>query len=241
MAEDIDNKEDGLQIKQAKPEDIEEKDLNELVDNLISSTFQPENIIAEETRMRIRDRISPLRDKIDRFPQSLQRLFDKLQNTIYPGYTRSDHFNGNLNSIRQLLDSGQLLAANLDDRTVGIVGYRNRIQTPDGRDIYEITKASTLQEYQGRGVFSRLAKFAFERIRETYPNSPIIKVTANPAVKKSIEKMPGWKTIYLNSDSPIAKAERATIDEAELLKMIQAGFQILYFDPLENSTFPATF
>lgn len=238
MPEDVDKKEEGLQIEEVNPESIEERDLKELVENLISSTFQSENIIAEETRMRIRDRITPLRDKISRFPQSLQRLFDKLQNAIYPGYTRSDHFRGNLNSIREIMNSGQLLAARLDNRTVGIVGYRNRIKTPDGRDIYEISKASTLQEYQGRGVFSKLAKYAFDRIQETYPDSPIMKVTANPAVKKSIEKLPGWKRIYLNSDSPIAAAERATIDEDELTKMIQAGFQILYFDPLENSTSP---
>ncbi|MFA7685169.1 MAG: GNAT family N-acetyltransferase [Candidatus Gracilibacteria bacterium] len=185
---------------------------NELVRTLTGYTFLPENVVAEETRMKVKDL---MREKGK--GRSIARK-------IYGGYTKSEIQGANrsriegmmnnnlfiditedemlrmLNSedeatskkMTDILNKGITIGKKVNGRIVALAGIRAHARMSDGRPIFEITKVVTLGTYQGKGYGSEVMDSAIQKVKDLFPNCPIATASKNPKVVEHFRKM-GWK------------------------------------------------
>jgi GNAT superfamily N-acetyltransferase len=231
---------DTLRIIQAKPEDVSEQDLEILMKNLIDFTFLPQDVIAEEVRMKIRDRVEPLRSIVEKFNNPrLNKIFAKLQDCLYGGYTKKEHVAGSIRTIMKAFDKGIVLAVKDGERTVGIAGAVSKKKMPegDGRDIYELTKVSVLPEYRGRKFGSKLIEERLRMVKDTYPDCPLATATRNPKAM-SVYRRLGWKEVSWGDGSEIDLliagkkpdgSDPRWLREYENMKA--KGYKTFFFDP----------
>ena len=198
----------------------------------------------ENVRMEIRDLLTTISERFESYAERI----GKLQKRVYPTYTRQYHIRGNTKGIERLINEGRLLAIKKDGKVASIIGIQQSGKWPDGRDYYEIKKASTLPEYSGQGFYTILVNEAEKRIREEHPDAPIKRGTKNPIVKKRL-RAAGWTEVPFDYglDDPnvdkeslefkIAEAERKGIEEfdpLELKKWIRDRFSVFYYDPKQT-------
>lgn len=231
---------DTLRIIQAKPEDVSEQDLEILMKNLIDFTFLPQDVIAEEVRMKIRDKVEPLKGVVEKFNSPrLNKIFAKLQDCLYGGYTKKEHVAGSIRTIMKAFDKGIVLAVKDGERTVGIAGAVSKKKMPegDGRDIYELTKVSVLPEYRGNKFGSKLIEERLRMVRKTYPDSPLATATRNP-MAMSVYRRLGWEEVSWGDGSEIDLliagkkpdgSDPRWLREYENMKA--KGYKIFFFDP----------
>lgn len=221
-----------LEVGVAKPEDLTEQDIAALAESLVASTFGLLNVQAEESRMKIKDTIQRVRDRAGlTVSGTVGKWSQKVANLVYPGYTRNDFIQGYQNRIRKLLAAGELVAGKSNGRVVGMIGL-HKWGDWEGREVYETTKGTVLDEYRGKGFYTKIKDAAMSHLMEAHPGCPIMTVTKNPAIVSHMRKhFPGTQEIPLGSDHPLAKELQKQIGEPEFGKMVNKGNVILWYDP----------
>ncbi|MFA6992157.1 MAG: GNAT family N-acetyltransferase, partial [Candidatus Gracilibacteria bacterium] len=161
------------EIIKVKPEDLTEENLRLLAENLAEHTFLPENIIAGSVRMRIKDALKPVGEKLDQFGATTAgRIWQKLNSVIWGGYTKNEINTGIANRLRKMAEEGLLMGVKMDGKVVAVAGLKEHGKMPDGRSLYEISKVSTLPQYQGRKLGTKVMDAAIADFFETFPGMP---------------------------------------------------------------------
>ena len=225
--DDSESQNSDLEVRIAKPGDLTEEDIADCAESLIEKTFDKLNVPAEEIRMRIKDSIQVIRNKLGKaFPGS-----KSFANLVYPGYTHKEFIEGYTNRIQNLLNSGELMIGKSNGRVVGIIGF---YKCPDfeGREVYGTTKGTVLKEFSGKGFYSKIKNAAMENLREAHPNSPIITITKNNKIIEHMKKYyPVTEEIPLDSEHPLSRNMKKDIGEPEFSKMVREDNVILWYDP----------
>jgi hypothetical protein len=132
--------------------------------------------------------------------------------------------------IEELLNKGQLVVGKLDEQVVGMIAY-NLWGEFDGREVYELSKGSVLDECQGRGYYDQLKRFIIDYLKKEHPDCLTVAFSRNPKVIEHGKKhFPGMQVISLLSDHPIAVKFCSSCDQDSLDDMIKRGIQILLYD-----------
>jgi len=237
----------GVEIFKPTADDIQPDLVKRFAENLVQGTYnrlEPEldegnrSEKVENFRMGVRDILGKVA------PQS--KMIQGLKKKVYPTNTYQDEVNGYIKSITRLIKEGKMLALKKDGKVAAIVGIQKSIKWPDGRDSYEICRASTLPEFGGQGFYKMLATEAENQIRQQNPEAPIVTGTKNPYAKKHLQQV-GWTEIpfdyglsyHQNVDKAslnyqIADKYRRSIENFDILvvkKWIRDKYSIFYFDP----------
>ncbi len=213
-----------LEVGIAQPGDLTEQDISALAESLVTNTFDSLDVKWEKTRMGIKDAIQAVRSKA--------KIISKIADFVYPGYTRRDFIQGYQNRIRKLLANGELMIGKSNGRVVGIIGFYRSMEW-EGREVYGTTKGTVLDEYRGKGYYTKIKNAAVQCLLENHPDCPIMTVTKNPAIIGHMRKyFPATQEILLGSDHPLAKELQHDIGEPEFSKMVSNGNVILWYDPL---------
>lgn len=225
--DDSESQNSDLEVSIAKPGDLTEEDIAVFAESLIEKTFDKLKVPAEEIRMRIKDSIQVIRNKLGKaFPGS-----KSFANLVYPGYTRKYFIESNKYRIQNLLNSGGLMIGKSNGRVVGIIGF---YKCPDfeGREVYGTTKGTVLEEFRDKRFYSKIKNNVMEHLREAHPNSPIITITKDEKVIGHMKKYyPVTEEIPLGSDHPLSRNAKKDIGEPEFSKMVREDNVILWYDP----------
>lgn len=226
---------------QAKPrkltiEDLDRPEMKDLVQNLIEHTATKEKVMAAKVREDIRNRLLEIRKRLwnscPRLGESGFFAFGKVIDMVYPAYTMNEHFEGNMRSIKGMVENGQVLGIEVDGKLVAISAYRKFGDNEDGREIYELTKGSTLQEFRGRHYGDMINQEIFREINEIAPGALITTLTANNDLKAKLKATGVFKELSMHSPDFIAELTRKKInDPREVARMEEKGSRIYLFDP----------
>lgn len=137
--------------------------------------------------------------------QDLRALIENLIDfTLLPGspYSKEDHIQGSIRTIKRAFEKGIVLAVKDGERTVGIAAAVSKKKMPDGRDLYELTKVSVLPEYRNKKIGSKLIEERLKLVREYFPDCPLATATRNPKAV-SVYRRLGWKEASWGDESEI--------------------------------------
>lgn len=232
-------------IIKVSPDDISDENSQELIENLIENNFQYLKIPDEESKMKLRDEVLAIREKIK---AEGGEISDDIPdpNSIYPNPTRGEHIRGAIRTLKELIEKGTLLAAKKDDKIVSILGYKifGEMPPPDSRVVYEFTKASTLKAFGHKGIASELEKQLIKIVSEKNPNSSRFAMSRNPNVKKSKEGKDAWKEVKIFEDeqctifsnNPLVEILRKKVNDDNYIRnMIKnEGYKCYFMDRVED-------
>lgn len=123
----------------------------------------------------------------------------KMGEVIYPDYARSEHIQGISRRYDLLMKDKQLLGIKVDGKIVAVQGFSKIGDTSGGREVFEFTKASTLNdpEYRKKGFNSKMKKLIFEKIQAEHPQAIWVGASAN---SEQIErfKRRGWHVVEMD-------------------------------------------
>lgn len=235
----MESNDNGIEAGQIKPRKLEPADLDrpemkDLVQNLIDHTATKENVRAAEVREDIRNRLIGVRARVEKTCPTLGNLsfWEKAMQMIYPAYTMQEHFDGSLRSIKGMVEKGQLFGIEVEGKIVAISGYRKFGDNEDGREIYELTKGSTLPEFRGRHYGDMINQEIVRAMNEHSPGALVTTVTANPGLKAKLNSTGVFKEISMHAPDFIAKLTRDKInDPGEVDRMEIKGSRIYLYDP----------
>lgn len=238
-----------IEILEADQSNITEQELREFAGNLSVQSFEPtEACTKEELEALMRALIGPT--QIEQISDSMREGVEDLTSLVHQtsqkeqmekaaqiydgaGVSLKENFEGDLSGIKKLMDQHQLFVLKVDGRAASILGYRKaKASMPDGRDIYEIKKASTLKDYTGKGYYRRLANDVLGKIREKFTDAVIVRGTKSSTVKNYCSNLLGWQSAGLmTSEHPVAKAYSHQIPPDYLDFMAREGYEVFFFDP----------
>lgn len=216
---------------------LSQEQIRRFSDILSKHNFDAPPIPAQKIRMRAREALDAT------VGDHLGKHFKGALNHLHPAKTRNQEsqetFEGFMKNIAEgntfvLLVNGEPAA------TASLQEYR--FQLKDGRKVYEVAKAVTLPEFEGKKLGGRIMKVAFDAIREKYPDAPVMLITKNEKMKRKYRKL-GWKELdirELNSTFNRLEQQRAQgITDDERAKRDAGwdyfGYRLFLFDPAISS------
>ena len=117
----------------------------------------------------------------------------------------------------------------LDGKIVSIVGVRKREQMSDGRQLYELTSASTAKGYTQKGFSKKLKKTLFEETMSKDPDAVWMGDSKNPNVIASWERA-GWTVADIDDPREFAEIFRKRNAE-NIGEYVQGVHKLGYVDP----------
>lgn len=214
--------------------DLDRPEMKDLVQNLIEHTATKEKVMGAEIRANIRNSLLGVRQRLWENCPRLGELgfLAKVIDRVYPAYTMKEHFEGSMRSIKGVVEKGQAFGIEVDGKLVAISAYRKFGDNPDGREIYELTKGSTLPEFRGRHYGDMINQEIFREINGISPEALVTTVTANKDLKAKLTATGVFKEYSLLAPDFIAKLFREKVgDEGEVRRMEEKGSRIYLFDP----------
>lgn len=97
--------------------------------------------------------------------------------------------------VDALAKEGNMVAAKVDGKTVGMLGMR-KLGRMNDRQVYEHLKASVLSDYEGRGIFSQMKQKAVELNCEEAGNPLWVVHSKNPKVVGRTERFEGERITF---------------------------------------------
>lgn len=215
--------------------DLDRPEMVSLVQNLIEHTATKGNIRAARIREKIKDGLATIHSKVNQVCPHLGKppIWDKVMQRVYPAYTMKDLFEGNMRSVRRMVEQGQVFGIEVDGELVAISAYRKFGDNPDGREIYELTKASTLTQFRGRHFGDLINQEILKEISARSPEALITTVTANPGLKAKLMATGRVKEFSLLAPDHIAQLTRAKINDPDEVNRMEfeIGSRIYLYDP----------
>lgn len=187
------------QVVVVRPEDLDAETRLLLVENSTDANFKLLKIPHAQARMKIRELILSVRDRIAGQNDFVKGEFVKMGDVIYPDYARSEHIQGTSRRYDLLMKDKQLLGIKVDGKIVAVQGFSKIGDTPGGREVFEFTKASTLNdpEYRKKGFNSKMKKLIFEKIQAEHPQAIWVGASANPEQIKRFKRR-GWHVVEMD-------------------------------------------
>lgn len=224
-----------LKPRKLEISDLDRPEMVALVQNLIEHTATKGNIRAARIREKIKDGLATVRGRVGRVCPNLEgtEIWDKVMQRVYPAYTMKDLFEENMRSVRRMVEQGQVFGIEVDGKLVAISAYRKLGDNPDGREIYELTKASTLQAFRGRHFGDLINQEILREISTRSPEALITTVTANPGLKAKLMATGMVKEFSLLAPDHIAELTRAKINDPDEVNRMEfeIGSRIYLYDP----------
>lgn len=222
------------QILRLRIGDISNKDLEAHARNLAATNFILRSDIPNaEERATQREKRFIKRERFKNYPL-LKRLYaisNEELNKIYPDPTQAEHFHAYRDkSFPRLMEEGNLLAVKVDNKIVATLGVNCMGKTQSGREIYELTKGSVLNDpkYRKKKLHPRLAKMAFDLIMTKNPEAILVSASRNPEVIENY-KNHGWNIVPLDHPNEAVQLMKANTGE-HLAAMQKQGYQAMYLD-----------
>lgn len=242
---DLDENKDGLIPLQDVPKDLD-KGPRQPLGRLEEVSFGKVEDLTQEIRTSIKKEKEPDEMRIirakpeDVSDQDLRLLIESLiDSTLLPGspYSREEHVEGSIRTIKKAFEKGIVLAVKDGERTIGIAAAVSKTNMPDGRPLFEFTKVSVLPEYRGQKFGSKLIEERLRLVREYFPDCPLSTATKNPkaiAVYRRLE----WKEAAWGDGSEVDLliggkkpdgSDPKWLKEWELMR--EAKYKRFFFDP----------
>lgn len=224
------------QIIRLQVGDIDPNDLEAHARNLAENNFKLlDNVKNAKRRAKVREGMFKTRERLRRMPVigrafSDSRFLDGLLQRVYPDYSLEEHVRGYRDkSFPKLMNDGHLFGIQIDDRIVAVQGFRNLGKTESGREVYELTKASTLNEYKGKKLNPRLKEAVFNQVMGVDPEALWVGASVNPDHLANFAKR-GWHVTELDDPHEALQVlQRHNGEYAEVLK--QQKYKAFYLDP----------
>lgn len=219
--------------------DISEGELRELASHLIDHTITRSEGVAD-WRMGIKDVVETVREKVEYRCPTIGKLatWEKLKKLVYPAYTRKELLEGNLRRMKKLIKEGKLFGVRVDQKIVAVSGIDEFSLMADGRKVFELTKASTLPEHEGKGFNGGLNVFAIQETMRKPENrgSCLTTITKDEGLKERLGRMRVFREIDLKSEKeedkiPLQMFYDKIQDMDEVERMRKEGSKMYFFDP----------
>lgn len=239
MREDPEIQESNIEIISGPQilERLSKEQIRQFSDILSQHNFDTPPIPAQKIRMRARETIDAA------IGGHLGEHFKAALNHLHPARTRNQESQETFDGFMQNIAEGNafvLLVNGEPAATASLQKYR--FQLKDGREVYEVAKAVTFPEFEGRKLGGRIMKVAFDSIREKYPDAPVMLITKNEKMKRKYRKL-GWRELDIrgmNATFNRLEQQRAQgITDDERVKRDAGwdryGYCLFLFDPAISS------
>lgn len=161
----------------------------------------------------------------------INQQFGQMGDSIYPDYAKSEHVRGYQRRFDILTENVSLLGVKVDDKIVAVVGYAKVGDTPSGREVFEFTKGSTLDDprFRRKGFLKKMMKLASERVQAEHPEVVWVGASVNSIVIGSFRSK-GWHVVDIDdSNEAIVAMNSRNPDYVKTLK--EQKYKAFYFDP----------
>lgn len=155
----------------------------------------------------------------------------KMGNVIYPDYARSEHIQGTNRRYDLLMKDKQLLGIKVEGKIVAVQGFSKIGDTPGGREVFEFTKVSTLNdpEYRKKGFNSKMKELIFEKIQAEHPQAIWVGASANSEQIKRFKRR-GWHVVEMDDQHEAIVAMNVRHPGyAQVMK--EQEYKAFYLDP----------
>lgn len=171
--------------------------------------------------------------------EHLGKHLKKALDHLHPARTRNQESQETFEGLMKNIAEGNafvLFVNGEPSATASLQKYR--FQLKDGREVYEVAKAVTFPEFEGKKLGGRIMKVAFDTIREKYPDAPVMLITKNEKIKRKYRKL-GWKELDIrgmNETFNRLEQQRAQgITDDERIRRDAGwdhyGYRLFLFDP----------
>lgn len=235
MREDLEIQESNIEIISGPQilERLSKEQIRRFSDILSQHNFDAPPIPAQKIRMRVRETLDTS------IGSHLGKHFQTALDHLHPAKTRNQESQETFEELIKNIAEGNafiLLINGEPAATASLQKYRFKLK--DGRELYEVAKAVTFPEFEGKKLGGRIMKVAFDAIREKYPDAPVMLITKNEKMKRKYRKL-GWKELdirELNATFNRLEQQRAQgMTDDERVKRDAGwdryGYRLFLFDP----------
>lgn len=226
-----------------EPEDLDEDSKRLLAVNLANTNFKLLDVPQAKARSKVRGLVLGVRAKLDKHVQGMDSglvralgsklagKLEKIGTAVYPDYTPGEHERGYKMRFEKLAQAKNLVGVKIDGKMVAVQGFTKVGDTPSGREVFEFTKASTLNDpkYRNKGLNRKLLKAIYEKVQAEHSEAVWVSASVNPAVIARAEKN-GWHVVDIDDQhEAIITMNSRNPDYVKVLK--EQGYKAFYFDP----------
>lgn len=226
-----------------EPEDLDDASKKMLAVNLANTNFKLLDVPQAKARSKVRGLVLGIRAKLDEHVQGrnsglvkalgskLAGKLEKIGMAVYPDNTPGEHERGYKMRFEKLAQAKNLVGIQIDGKIVAVQGFAKVGDTSSGREVFEFTKASTLNDpkYRNKGLNRKLLKAIYEKVQAEHPEAIWVSASVNPAVIARAEKN-GWHVVDIDDQhEAIVAMNSRNPDYVKVLK--EQGYKAFYFDP----------
>ncbi len=230
------------QVVMVQKEDLDQQSEKLLAENL-AANYKLLDIPHAAVRSKVRGITHVFRDrilnKVDNSNQGLVgslrlRLADKLKNAgevIYPDISHAEELKSVSWRWRKLIEDGNLFGIKVEGKLVAVQGYMKVGDTSSGREVFELNKASTVNDpkYRKQGFNRRLLMAILQKATAEHKDLLWAGSSVNPEVIASAEKH-GFHVVEMDDQhEAVVAINSRNPGYAKILK--EKGYKAFYFDP----------
>jgi GNAT superfamily N-acetyltransferase len=206
-----------------------------LLEQEVEATYEIPHLPFWWIRVGLRNLFGPLVEQLGRLFGSFDRRIGKpLLDFLYPpGWffppSKKKQLEWIWDDAQRLLDQGNFALVTLEGAVVALCAYKLGGKMPDNRDVYEISNAFTMPEFQRKGLNRHLGERVIQMITDRHPGAPMMSFTKSRAVIEQCKNL-GWLNISIEEYSDITKriGRSGVSPEASIAFQHWKGF---LFDP----------
>jgi ribosomal protein S18 acetylase RimI-like enzyme len=214
----------------------QQRALKRLIALEVHATYDPPAIACWRLRGHLKDALRPSLEWLGRrWPASQSAITAPLLNWIYPsrwfdGWTLRQERRWAWADTLKLVDQSRFAVGLVRGRLVAVIGYKLGGKMADGREVFELTKASTLPEYRNLGLNGRLWDAIIERVAERHGTAPVISFTRNPSIIRRCRIL-GWRPLILEEYGEILGRIGRQGPPEESMEEFRRHWRAFLYDP----------
>ena len=181
-----------------------------LLDQQVEATYEVPHLPFWWVRVGLRNLLGPLMEQVGRLSGTFDRRIGKpLMDFLYPpGWffspSKKKWLEWMWDDAQSLLEQRNFALVTIEGAVVALCAYKLGGKMPDNRDVYEISNAFTMPEFQRKGLNRYLGERVIQMITDRHPGAPMMSFTKNRAVIEQCIQL-GWQNISTEEYSDITK------------------------------------